>query len=461
MAGIGWRLEHLIDQRSLAGPAAAYATGAAVMALPWVLTSLVLVALPAVVGRDSADFATARMVVDVAYAVALLVDGPLQVVISRFVADRIYEGRLAAIAAPFRRGLSMAFLMSALTSSMALLALGLPPATAIWGGALSASVSAQWTVVSVGNGLCSPGLVLGAVAAGAAQSFLLSALLVAAAGLGIPGYLFGLVSGQCLTFAIVVAGVLRALPDQSDESARLWPAFHDYAALAGAGLAFNASLWVDKIVVSFMAGGETAELHGAASTLAWFSTIPCLAWIFVEVETTFHRRFRAFYADLEGGASLNELRRGAATLSKETGRLLCGAGVVQAAVILWLQLAAGRWIRWLGLPDATPFRLLLVAAGLQALALLGLIILYHFDLRHEALLAATSLFVGVAVSTTVASAAGLPPGAGTLLGCAVGAILTWRLVGGGVRAVLRNTLLDQPFGGEGMPLTGRRRPEQV
>ena len=42
MAGIGWRLERLIDQ-GITGATAAYATGAAVMALPWVLTTAVLV----------------------------------------------------------------------------------------------------------------------------------------------------------------------------------------------------------------------------------------------------------------------------------------------------------------------------------------------------------------------------------------------------------------------------------
>src|SRR5262245_43141348 len=100
MAGIGWRLERLINRGSLFGSAAAYATGGAVTALPWVLTTAVLVSLPILIGRGAADFVTAQTVVDVAYSVALLVDGPLQIVISRHTADRLYEGRLSAIAAP-------------------------------------------------------------------------------------------------------------------------------------------------------------------------------------------------------------------------------------------------------------------------------------------------------------------------------------------------------------------------
>jgi uncharacterized membrane protein len=449
MAGIGWRLERLIH-RGIVGATAAYATGAAVMALPWVLTTAVLISLPAVIGRGVADLAAAGTVVNVAHAVALLVAGPVQVVISRYAADRLYEGRFRAIAAPFCRGLGTTFLLCAAPTAIALLALHLPPRTALWGAALSAAVGAQWTALSVGNGLCSPTLVLGAVAAGATLSFLVAALLVAVAGLGLSGYLFGLISGQTLTLVILLVGIFRALPDETDEQARLLPAFRDYAALAAAGLAFNASLWVDKLIAWCMVGGQTAALHAGASTSAWLSTIPCLAWIFVEVETTFHRRFQGFYRALEGGASLAELHRGARALMDEAARLLGGAISVQAGVTAFLQLAADPWARWLGLPPEAvlPYRLLLVGAGAQAVGLLGLILLYYFDLRREACIAAASLFLGVTALTLAASACGLPPSVGTAAGCFLGAALTWHRVFRGISTVLQHTLLGQPFGAE-------------
>jgi uncharacterized membrane protein len=447
MAGIGWRLERLIDQ-GVTGAIAAYATGAAVMALPWVLTTAVLVSLPAVIGRSMADLTTAGIVVNVAYAVALLVAGPVQIVVSRYAADRFYEGRLRAIAAPICRGLGTTFLICAVTAAGALLALGLPPEAAAWGAALSAAVGAQWTALSVGNGLCSPGLVLAAVGSGSALSFLLAALLVAGAGLALSGYLFGMITGQTLTLVILLVGILRALPDEVDERARLLPAFRDYGALAAAGLAFNASLWVDKLVVSWLVGGETAALHAEASTIAWFSTIPCLAWIFVEVETRFHRRFREFYAALEGGASLAELRRGERTLVDEAARLLRGAIYVQAGVTVFLLFAADPWAHGLRLPAEAilPYRLLLVASGAQAIGLLGLILLYYFDLRRSACLAAVGLLLGITAFTVAASVSGFPPSIGTALGCSLGAVLTWRRVFRGVSGVLQHTLLGQPYG---------------
>jgi uncharacterized membrane protein len=428
----------------------AYATGAAVMALPWVLTTIVLVSLPLVVGRDMADLVTGRWVVTVAYAVALLVAGPIQIVVSRYSADRLYEGRLHAIAAPLCRGIGVTILVCAFAAGCGLLALRVPLRDTLCGVALAAAVGAQWTALSVGNGLCSPSLVLGAVGAGSGLSFVLAAVLASLLRLGTPGYLFGLIAGQTLTLVVLLVGIFRALPQDADESARLLPAFRDFAELAGAGLAFNASLWADRVLVWSVAGGEVARRHIEASTLAWFSTIPCLAWVFVEVETKFHRRFRRFYSTLEGGASLSELRAGVRALEDEASRLLRGAVSVQVGVTLFLQLAVGPWARWAGIPPEAvlPYRLLLLAAGAQAVGLLGLIVLYYFDLRREACLAALGLFIGVTTCTFLALRSGLPPSVGTALGCALGATAAWRGVFRGVRGVLQHTLLAQPYGAE-------------
>jgi uncharacterized membrane protein len=456
MAGIGWRLERLIHRGGISGAAAAYACGAAVMALPWMLTTAVLVSLRAVIGAGRIDLATVGTVVNAAYIVALLVASPGQIVVSRYAADRLYEGRLRMIAGPFSRAVAATFPICAILTAFSLLALGQPLRVALLGAALSAAVGGQWTALSVGNGLCSPALVLSAVGVGSALSFLVAAALATVGGLGVPGYLFGLTLGQVVTLVILLVGIFRALPEEADGSARLLPAFRDFAALAGAGLAFNASLWADKLVAWCVSDSETAALHATASTLAWFSTIPCLAWIFVEVETRFHQRFERFFAALEDGATLAELGRGVRELVDEAAHLLRGAASVQVGVIAFLELAADPWAHGLGLPPDVilPYRILLVAAGAQAVALLGLILLYYFDLRREACIAAVGLLLAVTFCTMAASGSGLPPSAGAALGCLFGATLIWRSAFRGVRSVLGDTLLVQPFGGD------RKRPRK-
>ena len=94
------------------------------------------------------------------------------------------------------------------------------------------------------------------------------------------------------------------------------------------------SIWIDKVVVYIVMGHTAAALYAAVSALAWFSVIPAFGWIYVQIETVFYRRFRAFYDDLEGGAPLRQLRARADSITAETARILRGAGLVQAAVTL-------------------------------------------------------------------------------------------------------------------------------
>ena len=96
-------------------------------------------------------------------------------------------------------------------------------------------------------------------------------------------------------------------------------------------LAYYVSIWADKIVVYMVQGGDAATFYAAIAAVAWFSVIPAFAWIYVQIETAFYRRFRAFYADIEIGAPLRKLQEGAEGIAVEARRILRGAGVVQAS----------------------------------------------------------------------------------------------------------------------------------
>src|SRR4029077_9948953 len=136
---------------------------------------------------------------------------------------------------------------------------------------------------------------------------------------------------QLLTLALLLRGVARAIPPGADESARLGPAFSEYRLLALSALADYLSIWADKLVVYLVMGGTAAAFYAAIAAVAWFSVIPAFAWIYVQVETVFYQRFRAFYADLESGAPLRQLKDGAELISLEARRILRGAAIVQAA----------------------------------------------------------------------------------------------------------------------------------
>ena len=84
MAGIGWKLQRMIDHGSLAGTIAAYLTGVAVTSAPWLLTTAVLTSLRLVVpARGTGDFVGVERFLTVVYAVTVVLSAPVHVVVSR------------------------------------------------------------------------------------------------------------------------------------------------------------------------------------------------------------------------------------------------------------------------------------------------------------------------------------------------------------------------------------------
>src|SRR5579871_287147 len=448
MAGIGWKLQRLIDRGSLAGTIGAYLTGVAVTSAPWLLTTAVLTSLRIVARRSGADFYVVERFLTVVYAVTVILSAPVHVVVSRYTADRLYDRHLAKIGGPLRWATAITLVGFALCGVLLVTLMKLPLGMALVGAPLCAIIGAQWLMLSVGGGMTSPVVVLRAFGVGAPLGLAAAWALDNSFQLGSAGYLYGFAIGQLVTLAVLVQGVARAVPGDADESARLLPAFREYRLLALSALAYYVSIWADKIVVYLVQGGDAATFYAAIAAVAWFSVIPAFAWIYVQIETAFYRRFRAFYADIEIGAPLKRLQQGAEGISIEARRILRGAGVVQASASGIAIAAAPLLVRVVGLsPDATPlFRLNAIGAAAQMITLLEVLLLYYFDLRRDALMISTGLLGGEVALTLLALALGWQPVLGYMVACiavsAAGAILVRRRLS----TLMLDTFASQPFG---------------
>jgi uncharacterized membrane protein len=451
MAGIGWKLERMLERDTLSSTLQAYLTGVAVTCAPWLLTTAVLVTLRTLARGSSAgaELGHIELVITLSYAVTLVLSAPIHVVVSRFAADRLYEKRLAVIGQPLRETLA-ATLVVFLMIGAALGALVAPSfSVAVLAALLTAIVAGQWLLLAVGGGMSSPSGVLGAFALGAAVSVLSAAGLEHAAGLGARGYLFGFTFGQAVALFAMLFRIMRDLP--SDEAAAppgaLRRAFRDYRVLAVSALLVQAAVWIDKVCTWLLRGAQDASALASASALAWFAVIPAFAWIYVQVETSFYRVFRGYYSGIESGAALAALEEGAEKLRCEGARLIRGAVAIQVIVFTLAALAAPRLVDALGLPaDAVLLvRLSLVAASFQILGLLGLLLLYYLDLRREALVAATLQVSSIAIATTIAIVLGASPAVGAALGSIVPAAASVWFVWRALTNLVPETFQSQPY----------------
>lgn len=454
MAGIGWKLERMLERGSLTGALGAYLTGVAVTSAPWLLTTAVLVSMR-MLARDhaeSGEFLAVERIATAIYALTLIASAPVHVVVSRYVADRLYERQPGAIARPLRFALAGTLLGSLGLGLIATAVLRAPPSLAWTIPFLTVLIGGQWLLVGVGGGLSSPGVVLWAFGAGTAVSILGAVALERGAGLGARGCLYGFAIGQAVTTLGMFFGVLRALPASEEPSppAALAAAFREYRLLAIAAFALQLAVWADKLVLWLLAGSGRAAVYTSASALAWFSVIPAFAWIYVEIETEFYRTFRSFYAALTSGALLAELQRNAGQLRGEARRILRGAAVVQVMVTLLVVAASDRIIAAAGLPPGAvaAFRLVALGAAPQVIVMLGMLLLYYFDLRRDAFRVASAHLAGCFGLTGVCWALGLPDGLGFAVASASSMIVALCLIDRRLRGLLLDTFQSQPYRSE-------------
>jgi uncharacterized membrane protein len=454
MAGISWKLERMIDRDSLADTVAAYLTGVAVTSAPWLLTTAALVSMH-LLARGHAgegDFLAVEQIVTVTYAVTMVLSAPIHVVLSRYTADRLYERRPAAIAPSVRCTLAATLLGFLVVGLFVMTLFAAPLSLACAVPVLAVLVGGQWLLLGVGGSLCAPAVVLRAFGAGTVVSIAGSLALERAAELGARGFLYGFAAGQAVTMMGMLIGVLRALPETDDVDPRTppWPAFREYRLLAASAFLFHLSVWADKLMIWVLAGTAQAVIYASAAALAWFSVIPAFAWIYVEVETAFYRKFRAFYGALEGGASLVELEIGAGELRRETARILRGAAAIQILITALTLAASGRLVAAIGLPPEAvmPFRLVALGAVPQVITLLGMLLLYYFDLRHDALLVATAHLTACTAVTAAAWALGLPPGLGFVTASVLSMAIVLHLANHRLQKLVVDTFQSQPYSAE-------------
>lgn len=451
MAGIGWKLERMLDKGTLASTVQAYLTGVAVTSAPWLLTTAVLVTLRVLArGHAHAEFAEVELLITLAYAVTLVASAPVHVVVSRYAADRLYERRLDLVAEPLRRALTFTLLGFLALGAVVMAIAGPPTALAVPAAVLTAIVAAQWLLLGVGGGMSAPTGVLQAFAIGAVASVVLAVGLERAIGLGARGYLFGFTLGQAISLLIMLVRILRDLPSQESPAppGALRAAFREYRLLAASALLVYAAVWIDKVLTWALDGAALARTLASASALAWFAVIPAFAWIYIQVETAFYRMFRRYYGGIESGAGLDDLEESAQGVRREATRLVRGAFVIQLVVLVLAELAAPHIVGALGLAaDATvALRLSLVAASLQVLTLLGLLLLYYLDLRREACIVAAAELVAIAGATVIARWFGAPLALGAALGSLVPAVLALWTVRRVVTSLVPDTFQSQPYG---------------
>ncbi|RAH39445.1 exopolysaccharide Pel transporter PelG [Halomonas sp. SL1] len=414
MAGIGFELRRLLRQDSYLGLLRAYSYAGIIGSGPWVLSILAVMALGMISAstRQGASGHVTEFLVSVTWLVAasLIFTGLVQLLFTRFVADRLFEHHAERVLP------NLFGLLTLVTLAAGTLGLAAMPAFAGTGVVYRLEMviafvllSNIWCVAVFVAGVKAYHQVLGAFALGYGATLGAGLLL---RDLGLEGLLGGFVLGQGLLLYCLLFMVIRHYPSE-----RLW-AFdlhrrgQRHLSLILIGLSYNLGIWIDKLAFwfnpdtseSIIGPLRAAPIHDLPLFLAYLSIVPGMAVFLMRMETDFAERCSAYYEAVRGGDTLDhiELLRGQMITSVRRG--IYDIFKVQGITILALLMAGPNLLDWLGFSVwyLPLFNIFLVAVGIQVLFMAILNVLFYLD-RLRPALCLCLLFAGTNLGLTMVS----------------------------------------------------------
>ena len=412
MAGIGFELRKYLDEDSFSGTLKAYGFAGLISAGPWVLSILGVMLIGIVAlsqkigGQEVEQFTTS---VTWIMGSSLILSGLLQLVFTRFIADRLFEGRDHLI----NPNLFGALLLTTLVSGL----LGLVILITMFNESFSyeflmlsnfVTLNNVWIVVIFVAGLKKFKLILYSFAAGYATTVCLSILLIP---YGISGLLGGLLAGHAVLLFTMLAVVIPEAPVVNTVRADFLRRRQIFPVLIFVGLFYNLGIWIDKLMFWTFPGTSEAVIGPLRASLiydlpiflAYLSIIPGMAVFLLRIETDFAEAYDGFFNAVRGNASLQEIE----TLGNEM-ILAVREGIfqiirVQGITVLVLYMLGPKIIAWLGISDKFIhlYYIDLVGVAAQVLMLAVLNVLFYLDRLSDAFWLTLTLLISNAAFTWI------------------------------------------------------------
>ncbi|MBX2838482.1 MAG: exopolysaccharide Pel transporter PelG [Gammaproteobacteria bacterium] len=404
MAGIGFELRKYLNDDSFTGTLKAYGFAGLISAGPWVLSILgvMLIGLVAlsqkVGGLEIKQFTTS---VTWIMGGSLVLTGLLQLVFTRFVADRLYEGRERIINA----NLFGALLVTTTVSAF----IGVALAFTVFHESFAyeclllvnfVALSNIWIVVIFVAGLKQFKVILYAFGIGYSTTVLLSFVLLS---YGLEGLLVGLLIGHSVLLFLMLGVVIPEYPVNEVLRKDFMQRTQIFPVLIAVGFFYNAGIWVDKLIFWLYPGTSEAVIGPLRASviydlpifLAYLSIIPGMAVFLLRIETDFAEAYEGFFAAVRGNASLQEIEILGNQMVIAVREGLFQIIRVQGVTVLLLYLLGPVIIDWLGISEKYVhlYYIDLVGVAAQVLMLAMLNVSFYLDKLKDALYLCMTLFV--------------------------------------------------------------------
>jgi uncharacterized membrane protein len=456
MAGVGFSLNTLGRRGGYTGLLSKYGVAGLVSCGPWLLSVFSMLLIGTMARRlvlDARSVERFQVSVTWLFASSLILSGPLQLSLTRFIADRVYAKRDKEIAPNlFGALVLMSSISCVLAAATAPLFVGEPLGFRLLLGVAFVTLSNVWLMVGVLTGLRRHLSVLAVFAIGYLVTI---AAALAFAPYGELGLIGGFALGQG---ALLIAG-LRAISRELESSAPVaWEFMRPRELrfdLLAIGLFYNLSIWIDKALFWFDEDTSRAvvgplrgsDVYDLPIFLAYLTIVPGMAVFLVRVEADFAAHHAAYYAAVRDGAPLLSIEAACERMTEAARRAITDLLQVQGLAVLAFIGLGPYLLRLFGISalHLPLFYVDTLGVGMQVMLLTATSILFYLDRRREVAIVTALLFGINSVATWVSRELGpMFYGYGFGLAMMVTSVTAILILDRILRHLVRDTFMLQP-----------------
>jgi polysaccharide biosynthesis protein PelG len=399
MAGIGFQLRRLTAPRTFSGLLGAYASAAAISAGPWIISIIALMVLTWLLhlSLPADQISLFNTSVTHVYAFALILTGPLQIVLARYTADRISMKQEDRIFASFKGGVALAAVLSAVLGGVFFFRFVHAP---VMFSAFAAGLLVHVSCIFIASVYLSAlrkyyGIVFAFVigyGSGIMAAWQLSRRF------GVEGAMAGLLLGHLVLFVFLAISIRAELKSGAGSAFAFMRSLVKFPDLMLCGLFYNLGIWIDKFLFWWLSESRvqvsgalfSAPDYDLAIYLSLLSIAPGMAVFILQVETDFSEKFHEYFDTVNEGGTMSEVisakHRLILSLRDGFNRLLKVQGVATALLVIY----ANDLTAWFNVSHVQTgiFRITLFGTFLLVLFLAMLTVLFYFNDRRGALLCA-------------------------------------------------------------------------
>lgn len=456
MAGIGFKLRSFTQEGTIEGFLKGYYNAALVASGPWVLTVVTLIAIQYLMRQTAARTDLFLETIIYVYAFSLITTAPLQLVITRYLADQLDAQKLGAHIPSLVSITGVSGIGHFILGFIFFSTVDVSWAYRFAAAALFAMVAQVWIVMAYVGAVRAFHLVSSAFVSGTVVAILSAYYL--GLRIGEPGYIFGMLLGNAIIVAICVVALAREFDTTASFNFEWLHYFREVPYLPIAGVLYYSAVWA-SIMIYWFTVGDPVHPHvlfayepiDLASFYAQMTIIPTVTMFYVHNETNFYEDYRGFYNAVlakRNLAAIEERRDNLIGNLKESFFHLALVQIVITfgAVVFSPQIAVGLQLT---AHEQQMFVNMAIGAAPQVMLLFAMVILFYFQFYKEACFTAAVAFAGVILGGAWTLFAGQKTyGLGLLIGTSIGLIVGMTLLFRKLQRLEYITFSSQPMAEE-------------